>query len=70
MDEKPGEPVIGDAGADAQINLARGTVVTNAKAELMSEDAFYFVLLRRFILCFWDSRIGQEHQAVPAKKLR
>ncbi len=68
MDEKTGEPVIGDAGADAQINLARGTVVTNAKAEL--EDAFYFVLLRRFVLCFWDSRIGQEHQAVPAKKLR
>ena len=39
-----------------------------AKPEL--EDAFYFVLLRRFVLCFWDSRIGQEHQAVPAKKLR
>jgi F-type H+-transporting ATPase subunit a len=38
LDEKTGEPTIGDAGADAQINLARGTVVTNAKAEPMAED--------------------------------
>ena len=36
--EKTGEPEIGDAGADAQINLARGVVVTNAKADQMSED--------------------------------
>jgi len=38
LDEKTGEPGIGDAGADAQINLARGTVVTNAKAEPIPED--------------------------------
>ena len=38
LNEKTGEPEIGDAGADAQINLARGTVVTNAKAEPMPED--------------------------------
>jgi len=38
VDEKTGEPVIGDAGADAQINLARGTVVTHARAEAMAED--------------------------------
>ena len=30
LDEKTGEPSIGDVGADAQINLARGVVVTNA----------------------------------------
>lgn len=38
IDEKTGEPSIGDVGADAQINLARGTVVTNAKIEAMPED--------------------------------
>jgi uncharacterized membrane protein len=38
LDEKTGEPSIGDVGADAQINLARGTVVTNAKADPMPED--------------------------------
>lgn len=38
LDEKTGEPSIGDIGADAQINLSRGTVVTNAKAEPMPED--------------------------------
>ena len=37
-DEKTGEPVIGDVGADAQINLARGTVVTNARVEPVPED--------------------------------
>ena len=39
VDEKTGEPVIGDVGADAQINLARGVVVTNAKADPLPEDA-------------------------------
>ena len=39
VDEKTGAPTIGDVGADAQINLARGTVVTNAKVEPMPEDA-------------------------------
>ena len=39
LNEKTGEPEIGDAGADAQINLARGTVVTNAKVEPLPEDA-------------------------------
>ena len=38
LDEKTGEPEIGDIGADAQINLARGVVVTNAKADPMPED--------------------------------
>jgi len=38
VDEKTGEPSIGDVGADAQINLARGTVVTNAKVEEVPED--------------------------------
>ena len=38
VNEKTGEPEIGDVGADAQINLARGTVVTNAKTEPMPED--------------------------------
>jgi hypothetical protein len=31
-DEKTGMGKIGDVGADAQINLARGVIVTNAKA--------------------------------------
>ena len=38
IDEKTGEPSIGDVGADAQINLARGSVVTNARVEPMPED--------------------------------
>ena len=38
VDEKTGEPRIGDCGADAQINLARGVVVTHAKADPMAED--------------------------------
>jgi len=33
-----GEPVIADIGADAQVNLARGVVVTNAKSEPMPEQ--------------------------------
>ena len=37
-DEKTGEPKIGDCGADAQINLARGVVVTNAKADPVAGD--------------------------------
>ena len=36
-DEKTGEPKIGDCGADAQINLARGVVVTHAKADPVPE---------------------------------
>ena len=35
--EKLGRFEIGNVGADAQINLARGTVITNAKQEPMSE---------------------------------
>ena len=35
--EKTGEPEIGDLGADAQINLERGVVVTNAKTIPMPE---------------------------------
>jgi len=38
VDEKTGKPVIADIGADAQINLARGSVVTHAKADPMPED--------------------------------
>jgi len=37
LDEETGEPSIGDVGADAQINLARGVVVTNAKVPPVSE---------------------------------
>ena len=37
--EKTGDPEIGDVGADAQINLARGVVVTNAKAAPMDEES-------------------------------
>ena len=37
--EKTGEPEIGDVGADAQINLDRGVVVTNAKAAPMDEES-------------------------------
>ncbi len=37
LDEKTGEPSIGDVGADAQINLSRGVVVTNAKVPTVSE---------------------------------
>ncbi len=36
--EKTGEPEIADIGADAQINLARGVVVTNAKVIPMPEE--------------------------------
>ena len=39
VNEQTGEPEIGDLGADAQVCLARGTVVTNAKAVPMPEDA-------------------------------
>ena len=38
LDEVTGEPEIGDVGADAQINLARGVVVTNAKVPPEPED--------------------------------
>ncbi len=38
LDENTGEPKIGDIGADAQISLARGTVITNAKDTPMPED--------------------------------
>jgi hypothetical protein len=34
-----GKPEIGDVGADAQINLARGVVVTNAKGTQMDEES-------------------------------
>ena len=36
--EETGEVEIGDLGADAQINLARGVVVTNAKGPEMDEE--------------------------------
>ena len=36
--EETGEPEIKDVGADAQINLARGVVITNAKGESMDEE--------------------------------
>lgn len=39
MDPVTGEPSIGDIGADAQINLARGVVVTHAKVEPLPEEA-------------------------------
>lgn len=39
VDEKTGEAVIRDVGADAQINLARGVVVTHAKGEVLPEEA-------------------------------
>ena len=38
VDEATGEPKIGDVGADAQINLARGVVVTHAKTDPIPED--------------------------------
>lgn len=37
--EETGEATIGDMGADAQINLARGVVVTHAKVEPMPEES-------------------------------
>ncbi|MBQ9000692.1 MAG: DUF3089 domain-containing protein [Eggerthellaceae bacterium] len=37
-DQETGETSIGDVGADAQINLARGVVVTNAKGDPVPED--------------------------------
>ena len=39
QNEKTGEFEIGDLGADAQINLARGVVVTNAKVVPLPEEA-------------------------------
>ena len=39
QNEKTGEIEIGDLGADAQINLARGVVVTNAKVFPLPEEA-------------------------------
>lgn len=38
VNEQTGEPEIADIGADAQVNLARGSVITNAKAAPMPED--------------------------------
>ena len=37
LDEKTGEPSIGDVGADAQIDLDRGVVVTHAKVPVVDE---------------------------------
>jgi hypothetical protein len=37
VNEKTGKPEIVDLGADAQLNVARGVVVTNAKGEPMEE---------------------------------
>ena len=39
VNELTGEPEISDIGADAKINLARGSVITNAKAVPMPEEA-------------------------------
>ncbi len=39
QNEETGEAVIGDIGADAQINLARGVVITNATVAPMPEEA-------------------------------
>ena len=39
VNEETGETTIGDVGADAQINLARGVVVTNAKVVPLPEEA-------------------------------
>ena len=38
QNEETGEPEIGDVGADAKINLARGVVVTNAKVVPFPEE--------------------------------
>ena len=38
-DPETGEASIGDVGADAQINLARGVVITHAKSDPLPEDA-------------------------------
>lgn len=38
VNEQTGKPEIADIGADAQVNLARGSVITNAKAAPMPED--------------------------------
>ena len=35
--EKTGKPEIGDIGADAQVNIARGSIITNAKTAPMPE---------------------------------
>ena len=37
-DQETGKPEIKDVGADAQINLARGVVITHAKGEPMDEE--------------------------------
>ena len=37
-DEQTGEVKIADIGADAQVNLSRGSIITNAKAAPMPED--------------------------------
>ena len=39
VNEETGELEIGDMGGDAQVNLARGVVVTNAKAYPMDEES-------------------------------
>jgi len=39
VNEQTGEPEISDIGADAKVNLARGSVITNAKAVPMPEEA-------------------------------
>ena len=47
MNEKTGELEIGDVGADAQVNLERGVVVTNPKsapadaAEFLGPESFH-----------------------------
>ena len=38
VNEQTGEPEIADIGADAQVNLSRGSIITNAKAAPMPED--------------------------------
>lgn len=38
VNEQTGEPEIADIGADAQVNLTRGSVITNANAAPMPED--------------------------------
>ena len=42
MDEKTGKITFEDIGADAQVNVARGVVVTNAKAEPLTDFTEYF----------------------------
>jgi hypothetical protein len=40
-DERTGMGKIGDIGADAKINLARGVIVTNAKADPVPMPEFF-----------------------------